>query len=63
MIYILSTIIGTLLTAIALYGTYEFVEYDLFIMIWIAVYTFGIYVTMYGVNNTKERFYITRRKP
>lgn len=62
MIYILSTILGTLLTTIALYGTYSFVEMDLFIMVWLAIYTLGIYVTMYGVNNILKRFYILRQK-
>jgi len=54
MIYILCIITGTLLTTLAVIGTYEFVDYDLYIVLWLAIYTIGIYTMMYGVQKTRS---------
>ena len=55
MTYILCIIVGTLLTTLSLIGTYEFVEYDIAIMIWLAAYTVGLITTMYGVSQTGRK--------
>ena len=55
MTYILCIIIGTILTTLSLIGTYEFVGYDMAIVIWFAAYTVGLVTAMYGVSNTRRR--------
>jgi hypothetical protein len=54
MTYIFCIIIGTVLTTLSIIGTYEFVGYDIAIMIWFAAYTVGLVTAMYGVANTRR---------
>lgn len=54
MTYIFCIIIGTLLTTLSIIGTYEFVGYDIAIMIWFAAYTVGLVTAMYGVSQTRR---------
>lgn len=53
MTYILLTILGSVVTTLTLLFTYEYAGYDPMILVWITIYTIGLYVLSYGINRIK----------
>ena len=60
MTYILCTVVGAVLTTLTLILTWEYSQYDFGIMLWIGMYTLGVYTLSYGVN--KLKYYVWRVK-